>query len=330
MPTPPKQTAPTSPDPGPPRRRRRVWPFLVPALLPPVFVGAYALGLFLTRNASSFAQPSHIPMLLLLCAICLGVSIGVIVHDHLHWKRPARRLQETLHQIRNNELTIDHLYNASGELRPLAEEIVLLLHDLKMQRAQINSLQLEMSQRVARRTNAMERTIHALQHQAVHDPLTGLFNRRMLDEYLPKILEDSKQREEMVCILAINVDDFKLLNDTVGHAPGDRLLASLGQLIRSSIRGNDAGFRCGGDGFVIVLPGCTRAKGQAIAERLTRLVDELGRTLHVSRAPHLSIGIATTEGGLYVAKAILQKADDLTYEVKRARKATLRIPPRAA
>lgn len=311
------------------QKRRRYWPVALPILLPVAFFVAHRIGVILHEGASSSTDIEQIPVLTLFCLTCLCVSLGILIHHHLHWNVPARQLLEILRQVRSNERSTDHLAQLSGPLAPLANEISLLVRDYKNQKARANALELEMSQRVANRTGAMERTISALRHQAVHDPLTGLFNRRMLDEYLPKVLDDCRQRDESVCLLAIDVDDFKLLNDTLGHAAGDRFLANLGQLIRSSIRDNDAGFRCGGDEFVVVLPGCTGEKGKAIADRLVVLVSELGKTLHVFRPPHLSIGVVV-DSGAADAHALLTKADQLTYEVKRARKATLKPLPRVA
>jgi diguanylate cyclase (GGDEF)-like protein len=320
---------PAPPSPAPTTKRRRYWPVTLPILVPVAFFVAHRIGMILREGTSGIADIEQIPVVTLFCLTCLCVSLGILIHHHRHWNVPARQLLETLRQVRNSERPTDDLARISGPLAPLANEISLLVRDYKIQRSHANALDLEMSQRVANRTGAMERTISALRHQAVHDPLTGLFNRRMLNEYLPKVLDDCRQRDESVCLLAIDVDDFKLLNDTLGHAAGDRFLANLGQLIRSAIRDNDAGFRCGGDEFVVVLPGCTGEKGRAIADRLVVLVSELGKTLHVFRPPHLSIGVVVDSGGTD-AHTLLTKADQLTYEVKRARKATLKPVSRVA
>src|SRR6187200_1774560 len=96
-----------------------------------------------------------------------------------------------------------------------------LLREIRQQRCEIATLKDEMRQRVAQRTDALERTIGTLRHQATRDPLTGLFNRRFLDQYLPQVVQRSTSQGMDVAVLMCDLDHFKLLNDTLGHAAGD-------------------------------------------------------------------------------------------------------------
>src|SRR5206468_3832062 len=109
--------------------------------------------------------------------------------------------------------------------------------------------------------------------QATRDPLTGLHNRRLLDQYLPRAIETCREKGDDLAVLAIDVDHFKKLNDAMGHAAGDALLRDIGRLIRSTVRAQDAAFRCGGDEFVIVLPGAGAEAAEAMARRLAWLFD---------------------------------------------------------
>ena len=133
-----------------------------------------------------------------------------------------------------------------------------MLRDSRRKRAEAAALEHETRQRIANRTDALERTIGSLRQQATRDVLTGLFNRRMLEEYLPQAVKRCKEARIGLCLLMIDVDHFKLLNDTLGHAAGDELLKTIGQLIRSTIREKDLAFRCGGDEFVVQLEGMRR------------------------------------------------------------------------
>ena len=118
----------------------------------------------------------------------------------------------------------------------------------------------------------------------------------------------------------IDIDYFKTLNDTLGHAAGDELLRDIGQIIRSTIRENDAAFRCGGDEFVVVLPGCTEESAQSMAERLNSLVKALTRPLRLAQQPKLSIGLSTLNSIREPSAAgLLEEADKRLYEVKSAR-----------
>ena len=178
-----------------------------------------------------------------------------------------------------------------------------------------------MSRRVATRTDALERMLGTLREKAARDPLTGLYNRRMLDETLPKLVEKATAGRTPLTVLMVDVDSFKLLNDTLGHAAGDELLRSIGQIVRSTARGSDYAFRCGGDEFVLLLDGSDAAAGEALADRLVSLVDALCRPLKVERRPRLSIGVAALgTTGDPTATALLAAADRALYEVKGQRK----------
>src|SRR5688572_28675145 len=128
-----------------------------------------------------------------------------------------------------------------------------------------------MRQKVASRTDALERTIGSLRQQATRDVLTGLFNRRFLDQYITQSVTRHVKENRDLCLLMMDIDHFKMLNDTLGHAAGDDLLRAIGQLIRSAIRGEDVGFRMGGDEFVVLLPGSGTDAGQSLATRLMSL-----------------------------------------------------------
>jgi diguanylate cyclase (GGDEF)-like protein len=115
----------------------------------------------------------------------------------------------------------------------------------------------------------------------------------------------------------IDIDYFKPLNDTLGHAAGDQMLKSVAQIIRSTIRENDLAFRNGGDEFVVVLEECDAATGRVMAERLGALGDSLGRTFRLIPPPCLSIGLTTlAEVKDADAPALLRRADEVLYQVK--------------
>lgn len=264
---------------------------------------------------------------LLFGVVALLGSILVALYQQRYWARPLREIRACLRRIRDGEAAIEELAEIRGGLRPLVADIQDLLRDSRRKRAELAQLDLEMSHRVARRTDALERVVGSLRQQATRDPLTGLNNRRMLDGYLPEVMERAQREDSPLCLMMIDVDDFKLLNDTLGHAAGDELLRTLGQLIRSNLRDGDMAFRCGGDEFVIVLRNTSPKQADTLSRRLVSLVDALGKTLRVSRPPRLSIGTATPldVGPVPTAAALLAEADKHLYEVKVARKSGRRV-----
>jgi diguanylate cyclase (GGDEF)-like protein len=243
-------------------------------------------------------------------------------HRYRTWTLPMAKLRELLPRVREGELTIDALLEVDGGPRVLIPEIQELIRELREQRSTIAELEIEMRQKIASRTDALERTIGSLRQQATRDSLTGLFNRRFLDQYLQQSFQRHQKDRKDLCLLMIDVDNFKLLNDTLGHATGDDLLRAIGQLIRSAIRGEDVAFRCGGDEFVILLPSSTIEAGKTLADRLTSLVDQLGKTIKVTTPPALSIGMATLKAGDHPSpQSLLDQADRALYDVKKARRA---------
>ena len=233
--------------------------------------------------------------------------------------------------MRNGDAPIQELDSVGGRLEPLARQLSYVLHDLKMQRAQVTEMQLSLRQQVVNRTNALERTIGSLRVQATLDALTRLANRRALDTHLPQAIDRCRERGVDLCLLMIDVDHFKNLNDTCGHPVGDQLLSSIGQIIRSTVRDGDGAFRYGGDEFAVVLESHTAESGRALADRLTSLVDALAGTLKVTPAPRLSIGVATlsrvTEPK---ADALLRSADQDLYDLKKSRKSVRLANPSPA
>ncbi|HEX8913465.1 MAG TPA: GGDEF domain-containing protein [Humisphaera sp.] len=276
----------------------------------------------LTRWAMG-GRPAHTSwaiQLLLGAATVAGICWGAWQRYRL-WTLPVRRLGDVAERVRKGEVPLDELSTVDGVPGILVPVVRDLLVDLKTRRAEIAQLEKEMNQRVANRTDALERMLGTLRERASRDPLTGLLNRRMLDEMLPRLVRERNLDHRPLTVLMIDVDYFKVLNDTLGHAAGDDLLRAIGQIIRSTVRPSDAGFRTGGDEFVVVMDDADAVAGRSLADRLISLVDALGKTLRVAKKPRLSIGVAVlSEAPGRTPEALLALADKVLYEVKGARK----------
>jgi len=251
------------------------------------------------------------------------VLVGLtMLREWQHWRRPARDMAELCARARLGEVPIEELSVLRGGVEPLVPVMQDLLRDLRAQKIAVAELHEDYRQRVAARTLSLERTIGSLRAQATKDALTGLHNRRVLDEHLPRLVEQAKTDDGDLCVLMIDVDNFKNLNDTLGHAAGDALLRAIGQIIRSTVRENDLAIRNGGDEFVLILPGSGDPAGDVLAERLVSLVDGLVKPLRVKPAPRLSIGRSSLwTAPEPTAASLLASADAKLYEIKFARKA---------
>jgi diguanylate cyclase (GGDEF)-like protein len=258
----------------------------------------------------------------MLAAAALLIKGEMTLSRRARWQQPLARMYEILAAIDAGHAGIEELASLQGPLAPLAEKFGEVLRDLRRQKSTVAKLEREMRHRVASRTDALERKIGSLRQQATRDALTGLYNRRMMEDYLPTAIARCSATHTL-SLLMIDVDNFKPLNDTLGHPAGDDLLRNISQIIRSTIREADLAFRCGGDEFVIVLDGIDAEGGKSVAERLIKLVDDLATTLHVPAAPRLSIGVATLADCLNrTAEELLATADKRLYSVKNHRQAT--------
>ena len=162
------------------------------------------------------------------------------------------------------------------------------------------------------------RALHdVLSRQARHDTLTGLPNRTALAELLRAALDQRGPGDGDVAVLFIDLDGFKLVNDSLGHPAGDELLIRVAERIEAAIRGRDVVARLGGDEFVVILRDVDGiATATAAAERI---VDQLGRPFRIggnNTAISASIGIALASADALSVDDLLRKADMAMYEAK--------------
>lgn len=160
-----------------------------------------------------------------------------------------------------------------------------------------------------------------LREQATRDPLTGLFNRRHLEDSLSRELHRARRRESPLCIAMLDLDHFKNFNDNYGHQAGDLLLRELGQVLREKLRKSDIACRYGGEEFVIVMPDSSLVDTCQRVEEIRVLVKKLeirygGQLLGTVT---ISAGIAgTREYGGITIREFLHAADTALYAAKQA------------
>jgi diguanylate cyclase (GGDEF)-like protein len=159
-----------------------------------------------------------------------------------------------------------------------------------------------------------------LRDQAIHDPLTGMCNRRYLDESLSRELHRGRRNKSPLCVVMLDLDNFKPFNDTFGHDAGDSLLRQLGHMISDQLRKSDISCRYGGDEFVLVLPDSSIADTEQRMEQILALVRELPAQNGAPRRDTITVsaGIASAPEHGSTAAELLQVADNAMYAAKHA------------
>jgi diguanylate cyclase (GGDEF)-like protein len=170
-----------------------------------------------------------------------------------------------------------------------------------------------------------------LRQQASQDPLTGLRNRRRFEEDLRTEIARARRERSEGGLLMLDLDNFKQVNDTLGHPVGDRVIAEIAGLMRARMRITDVVARLGGDEFAIVLPGIDATEARAVAEAIAAAVR--GHAPREEGVPPItiSIGIAMFGADPQVdVDALEEEADAALYEAKRAGRDSVRFAGEAA
>jgi diguanylate cyclase (GGDEF)-like protein/PAS domain S-box-containing protein len=171
----------------------------------------------------------------------------------------------------------------------------------------------------ARLHGALREREERLAHLALHDPLTGLPNRRGLGEALAAALARQRRGGPAVALLYIDLDDFKAVNDALGHEAGDYLLGEVADRLRASIRAGDTPGRLGGDEFAVLVEGSGVTDAQVIAARIVAALAAPMRIGTVTTTISASVGVAPATAG-ETADDLLRRADAALYTAKRSGK----------
>jgi two-component system cell cycle response regulator len=154
---------------------------------------------------------------------------------------------------------------------------------------------------------------------AVTDPLTGLYNRRYMENQVGMLVDNAANRGKTLSVLALDVDHFKSVNDTYGHAAGDKVLIELATRVKEQIRSLDLPCRIGGEEFLVVLPDTDIGVAYCVAERLREAVSN--RPFDAGEGQPMlpitiSIGVSGFEDSNDSLEAMLKRADDALYKAK--------------
>lgn len=219
---------------------------------------------------------------------------------------PVARLVEAVQRMAGGDLEVQVADQANSE-------------ELRALQLGFNSMALSIAEAHKTLQVRIDEATARLAHQALHDPLTSLPNRRAFEQVLEDTVAASRRAGDCGALCFIDLDYFKAVNDTAGHAAGDALLQAVADLIRKRLRAEDFVCRIGGDEFALILRGCSPSDARRIAEGVCEAVANLdfeweGRSFRIGA----SIGFATIDAQVSSVADVLRKADQACYVVKRA------------
>lgn len=216
----------------------------------------------------------------------------------------------------NVEINVELVRDEKGE--PL--HIQSVLRDITSRKKDEETLK-KANRKLKRQIVEIESLQAKLQEQATRDALTGIYNRRYLEETMTREFAAAERAGVPVTLVMMDIDGFKGFNDTYGHDAGDHLLKKLGESLQSEIRRSDVACRFGGEEFVIVMPGAPIEKGLERAEQL-RTVFETGNYeyMGVKLNATLSLGVASYPKHGETWEQVLHAADRALYAAKDAGK----------
>jgi diguanylate cyclase (GGDEF)-like protein len=202
-----------------------------------------------------------------------------------------------------------------GYLLGIALEHTGLINELLRQIEAVNHMQ----QQELERASLLEDQNRNLQQLIITDPLTGLINRRHLDTMLEHEIARSQRTEAPFCLCLLDIDNFKSINDNLGHLAGDQALVLMAQWLTEGLRRADVVSRYGGEEFVLLLSDCDLNAGIKVAEQLRAKVEQASRIVPFALRGGFTIsaGVIQYQQGME-SRQLLDSADAAMYRAKRA------------
>lgn len=233
--------------------------------------------------------------------------------------QPYRKLADQAERLSKTGLTSALRVLPVGR-RDEVGRIAKALHTMGVATTRSNmealSLRRTLDQRVV---SATRRATNELSRLVMRDALTDLGNRRFLDENLGRLFESANASGTDLACVILDLDHFKVVNDTLGHEAGDHLLVFLAGLMRATSRHDDLTVRLGGDEFVLIMPGSDKARADQAAQLIRKLFTRQAYTMFPnSRMLDISYGVSSLKADSPAdPSALMRVADQRLYEMKR-------------
>jgi len=241
--------------------------------------------------------------------------------------QPIQKLNLATREVAEGNLTARVRLTRRDEIGELARTFDLMADHVQDAHDKLVGLNEDLEERVRQRTEALEEANERLRDMAARDSLTGLYNRRHFNDFLGQLFSEVERYGGTLTCMMIDLDNFKQVNDSLGHKAGDELLRLTASVIERSIREADVAVRYGGDEFVVLMPQTTTKEARSSAERiLTRFISDIEADMPEASIATLSIGLANQAGPAPGKPMdLVQLADEALYLAKSGGKNRITI-----
>ncbi|MCW5943380.1 MAG: EAL domain-containing protein [Fimbriimonadaceae bacterium] len=275
----------------------------------------------LNRSISAFGQSvvRSIVQQLVLLSVLFGLVVVFVVE-----RFALSRLKALIDQV---ECLSDHLDDQRVDL-PGSDELAYLAHRINYMRSHLRAVTDELRNSEARLKAhsctleiAVQERTKQLEHQSLHDRLTGLPNRVLFMDRVAMALQKARRSKKGTAVLFVDMDNFKLVNDSLGHAAGDELLKEFSKRLQSAVRPGDTVSRMGGDEFTILLENLDSVlAAMETAERVLAMLRTPVMLADLETFAGCSIGVAYAGAGATSAEDLVKDADSAMYRAKQSGK----------
>jgi len=269
------------------------------------------------------SQKTLIKIIIVTCGVSLFVGGAIYIVFRFKIFQPIELLTQSTLKIAKFEFENPVVIKGKGELSMLAESFDKMRTQLKDAIESRNKMMLQLTElndsleeRVNKRTFELQVLNSKIAHQAMHDPLTGLPNRLLIVEQLQKEISHAVRDKTELAVFMIDLNNFKDVNDTLGHPVGDGLLKAVATRIKDSLRESDTVGRLGGDEFAVVLPEVDQKEAVKVAEKiLLKLTPNFNFDDHIMKIG-ASIGIVMCPQHGKDHTSLIRLADLAMYDAK--------------
>ncbi len=256
--------------------------------------------------------------------VCLTAATALILGAW--WlRREVVRPLRFLARVANSEELIDRSPDPCErylELAEIARALASLQENASDWQQRAKLIERRVGTQIAQETRRITQDLRQIQREALRDPLTRVYNRRFLEKQFPLIFDAQKSSRKDLSLLMFDLDHFKTLNDSAGHAAGDEVLRFVGELLQQCLRPHDFAVRYGGDEFLVVLPGVKKEDAKMVARRIVTLFAQRAKMMSpIKPSPTLTTGVASLCGDSPSTSAeLMALADRSLLAAKRTRK----------